>query len=50
MGTKKFIFKKLIEITILFFIILTVLFFLFRAAPGDPVTRMVDPTLTPEDI
>jgi peptide/nickel transport system permease protein len=50
MGTKKFIFKKLIEITFLFFIILTVLFFLFRAAPGDPITRMVDPTLTPEDI
>ena len=50
MKTKKFIFNKLIEITILFFIIMTVLFFLFRAAPGDPVTRMVDPTLTPEDI
>ena len=50
MKTKKFIFNKLIEITILFFIILTVLFFLFRAAPGDPVSRMVDPTLTPEDI
>ena len=50
MGTKKFIFKKLIEITFLFFIILTVLFFLFRAAPGDPITRMIDPTLTPEDI
>ncbi len=50
MGTNKFIFKKLIEITFLFFIILTVLFFLFRAAPGDPVTRMIDPTLTPEDI
>jgi len=50
MGTKKFIFKKLIEITFLFFIILTILFFLFRAAPGDPITRMIDPTLTPEDI
>ncbi|WP_457553220.1 ABC transporter permease [Desulfobacula sp.] len=50
MRTQKFIFNKLIEITILFFIILTVLFFLFRAAPGDPVTKMVDPTLTPEDI
>ncbi|MBC8439692.1 MAG: ABC transporter permease [Deltaproteobacteria bacterium] len=50
MKTKKIIFNKLIEITILFFIILTVLFFLFRAAPGDPVSRMVDPTLTPEDI
>ncbi|RLC02746.1 MAG: ABC transporter permease [Deltaproteobacteria bacterium] len=50
MRTKKFIFNKLLEITLLFFIIMTVLFFLFRAAPGDPITRMVDPTLTPEDI
>ncbi|MBU0464483.1 MAG: ABC transporter permease [Proteobacteria bacterium] len=50
MRTKKFIFNKFIEIIILFFIILTVLFFLFRAAPGDPISKMVDPTLTPEDI
>ncbi len=50
MRTKKIIFNKLLEIIFLFFIILTILFFLFRAAPGDPITRMVDPTLTPEDI
>jgi len=49
MGKRKFIFNKLIEIFIIFFIILTALFFLFRLAPGDPVTRMVDPMLTPED-
>ena len=39
----------MIEIFIIFFVILTVLFLLFRLAPGDPVTRMVDPTMTPED-
>jgi len=44
-----FISKKAVELFILFFLILTVLFFLFRLAPGDPVTRMVDPMLTPED-
>ncbi len=49
MNKRKFILKKLIEILIIFFIILTALFFLFRLAPGDPVTRMVDPMLTPED-
>jgi peptide/nickel transport system permease protein len=49
MGKRKFIFNKLIEIFIIFFIILTALFFLFRLAPGDPVTRMVDSMLTPED-
>jgi peptide/nickel transport system permease protein len=40
---------KLIEIFIIFFIILTVLFFLFRLAPGDPVSKILDPMLTPED-
>jgi peptide/nickel transport system permease protein len=39
----------MIQIVIIFFIILTVLFLLFRLAPGDPVSRMVDPDLTPED-
>ncbi|MBU1344002.1 MAG: ABC transporter permease, partial [Proteobacteria bacterium] len=49
MRNQKFIFRKFIEIFTIFFIILTVLFFLFRLAPGDPVSKMVDPTLTPED-
>jgi peptide/nickel transport system permease protein len=49
MALRKFILKRLVEIFIIFFIILTILFFLFRLAPGDPVTRMVDPTMTPED-
>ena len=45
----RFILKKVVELSVLFFLIMTVLFFLFRLAPGDPVTRMVDPMLTPED-
>ncbi|MFH2093133.1 MAG: ABC transporter permease [Pseudomonadota bacterium] len=49
MRSQKFIFKKLIEIFTIFFIILTMLFFLFRLSPGDPVSKMVDPTLTAED-
>ncbi len=49
MNRMLFLFKKGLELFILFFLILTVLFFLFRLAPGDPVTRMVDPMLTPED-
>lgn len=49
MNRTLFLFKKALELFILFFLILTVLFFLFRLAPGDPVTRMVDPMLTPED-
>lgn len=49
METRKFIFKRLTEILIIFFVILTVLFLLFRLSPGDPITRMVDPNMTPED-
>lgn len=49
MKTKAYIFKKLIEICIIFFIILTLLFFLFRLSPGSPISKMVDPSLTLED-
>ncbi|MFH1351170.1 MAG: ABC transporter permease [Pseudomonadota bacterium] len=50
MDLKKFIFRRLIQIFIIFFVILTTLFVLFRLAPGDPVSRMVDPNMTPEDV
>ncbi len=49
MGLKRFVGKRVLEIAVIFFVIMTVLFVLFRLAPGDPVTRMVDPSLTPED-
>ncbi len=49
MGTKKYILNKLIEIIIIFFIILTILFFLFRLSPGTPISKMVDPSFTLED-
>jgi peptide/nickel transport system permease protein len=49
MGLKKFIIRRLTEIAVIFFVIMTVLFFLFHLAPGDPVARMVDPSMTPED-
>ena len=49
MELRKYISRRLTQITIIFFVILTVLFLLFRLAPGDPVSRMVDPDMTPED-
>ena len=49
MELRKYIFRRLVQITLIFFVILTVLFLLFRLAPGDPVSRMVDPDMTPED-
>ncbi len=49
MELRKYIIRRLIQIIVIFFVILTVLFLLFRLAPGDPVSRMVDPDMTPED-
>jgi len=49
MELRKYIGRRLVQIFIIFFVILTVLFLLFRLAPGDPVSRMVDPDMTPED-
>jgi peptide/nickel transport system permease protein len=50
MELHRFVLRRLIQIVIIFFVILTALFFLFRLAPGDPVSRMVDPSMTPEDV
>jgi peptide/nickel transport system permease protein len=49
MELRKYIARRMIQIIIIFFVILTVLFLLFRLAPGDPVSRMVDPDMTQED-
>ncbi len=49
MGLRRFVLRRLVEIVVIFFVIMTVLFVLFRLAPGDPVARMVDPSMTPED-
>lgn len=46
---KKFVVKRLAQVVVILFLILTILFVLFRLAPGDPVSRMVDPNLTPEE-
>ncbi len=50
MRNHTYIFGKLIEILIIFFVIMTALFFLFRLSPGDPISKVVDPMLTPEDM
>ena len=49
MELRKYAAQRLIQIVITFFVILTILFLLFRLAPGDPVSRMVDPDMTPEE-
>lgn len=49
MELRKYIARRVVQIVVIFFVILTVLFLLFRLAPGDPVSRMIDPDMTPED-
>lgn len=50
MSLNRYILRRLIEIFVSFFIIMTVLFFLFHLAPGDPTARLVDPNMSAEDI
>ncbi len=49
MNLSRLLLRRSVEIGIIFFVIMTILFLLFRLAPGDPVSRMVDPSMTPED-
>lgn len=49
MGLKGYILRRGLQIVLILFLILTILFVLFRLAPGDPVERLVDPSMTPED-
>ncbi|MCG8566965.1 MAG: ABC transporter permease [Desulfobacterales bacterium] len=49
MRTPKYLLGKLVEIGVIFFLILTLLFFLFRLSPGDPTSKILDPSLTAED-
>jgi len=49
MELLRYVRSRLIQILFIFFVIMTVLFLLFRLAPGDPVSRMIDPDMTPED-
>ncbi len=49
MELRRYIIRRLFQVAVIFFVILTVLFLLFRLAPGDPVSRMVDPDMTPEE-
>ncbi len=46
---RRFVLARLAQVVVILFLILTVLFVLFRLAPGDPVSRLVDPNLTPEE-
>jgi len=50
MHLGKFVLVRATQIAITFFIILSLLFILFRVAPGDPASLVIDPQMTPEDV
>jgi peptide/nickel transport system permease protein len=49
MSFERYLVRRVLESLIAFLVIMTLLFFLFHLAPGDPVARMVDPGVTPEE-
>jgi peptide/nickel transport system permease protein len=50
MNLRRFLLVRSLQILITFFIILTLLFVLFRMAPGDPVALMTDPLMSEEEV
>lgn len=48
MNIGKFILRRLYQIIITLFIIMTLLFILFRVMPGDPASMILDPKIPPE--
>lgn len=50
MNLRKFLLVRSGQILVTFFIVLTLLFVLFRMAPGDPVAIMTDPLMTEEEV
>jgi peptide/nickel transport system permease protein len=48
MNIGEFIIRRIYQIIITLFIIMTLLFILFRVMPGDPVAMILDPKMPPE--
>jgi peptide/nickel transport system permease protein len=48
MGKKEFVVRRIFQVVALYFAIATMLFFLFRAAPGDPLAAYIGTGFTPE--
>lgn len=50
MNLRKFLLVRSWQILVTFFIVLTLLFILFRMAPGDPLSTIADPLMTQEEV
>ncbi len=50
MELRRYLLSRIQQVVITFFIIMTLLFILFRVAPGDPTASLIDPEMTAEDV
>jgi peptide/nickel transport system permease protein len=50
MNVRRFLAVRFLQILATFFIIMTLLFVLFRMAPGDPVAMLTDPMMSDEEV
>ena len=49
MGMRVFVIRRIFTILICWFVIITILFTLFRMIPGDPSVTLVDPAASKEE-
>lgn len=48
MARREYIIRRLLQIVVIYFAVASTLFFLFRFAPGNPLTQFIGPGFTPE--
>ena len=49
MGKRAYIIRRLIQSILILFVIITVVFFMFRLIPSDPTAMLIDSQISPED-
>lgn len=48
MGLRKYVTRRFVEGAFTIFVVMTIIFLLFRLMPGDPLSMILDPKMTPE--
>jgi peptide/nickel transport system permease protein len=49
MGKKAYIIRRSIQCVVILFVIITIIFLIFRLIPADPTSMLIDSQLSPED-
>ncbi len=50
MGKKEFVVRRLLQLVVLYFVVASMLFVLFKLSPGDPIANFVTLDMSPEQI